>query len=124
MMDQNSLNEINTTITSIIESIEKASADMNTNSQEVQELSQIANNVDEKINHTVVIVGKAAEASDKIVKDSEETGSSIGVIVSKVREVNTISSENARSVEEIASAAEHLNTMTENLNAQLETFRT
>ncbi len=121
---QNSLNEINTTIVSIIESIEKASGDMNTNSQEVQELSQIASNVDEKINHTVVIVGKAAEASDKIVRDFEETGSSIGVIVSKVSEVNTISSANARSVEEIASAAEHLNTMTENLNAQLETFRT
>lgn len=121
---QNSLNQINETITSIIDSIEHVSVDMNNNSKEIQELSVIANNVDDKINQTVVIVSKATEASDKTVTDFEQAGGSIGVIVNKVAEVNTISSENARSVEEIASAAEHLNSMTENLNAQLETFRT
>lgn len=121
---QKSLDEINATITSIIESIEKASSDMNQNSQDIQELSKIANKVDEKIHDTVTIVSSATEASDKTVTDFEVTGKSIGSIVGMVNEVNAISSENARSVEEIASAAEHLNTMTEGLNAQLETFRT
>ena len=121
---QNSLNEINTTIVSIIQSIENASSDMNKNTQGIQELSDIASEVDKKINSTVTIVNKATEASDKTVTDFEKTGNSISIIVSKVSEVNSISSQNARSVEEIASAAEHLNNMTENLNAQLETFKT
>lgn len=121
---QNSLNDINVTITSIIESIISASEEMNKNSHEIQELSDIASNVDEKINKTVTIVTKTMSESDKTVSDFENTGKSISAIVDKVAEVNSISSENARSVEEIASAAEHLNTMTENLNAQLETFRT
>lgn len=39
-------------------------------------------------------------------------------------EINTISSENSRSVEEIADAAEHLSKITENLNTKLGEFRT
>lgn len=121
---QASLHEINSTIAAIIKSIEDASADMNKNTIEIQELSSIANGVDEKINYTVTIVNTATQASDKTVKDFETTGENIGVIVEKVEAINAISSENARSVEEIASAAEHLNAMTESLNAQLEAFRT
>lgn len=121
---QQSLSEINDTINEIIKSVEDASKGMNVNSQEMQELAGVAGDVDKKINQTVTIVNKATIASDKTVDDFEKTGNNIESIVDKVQEINTISSTNARSVEEIASAAEHLNSMTENLNAQLETFRT
>ena len=121
---QKSLTEINDTINEIIKSVEEASKSMNVNSQEIQELANIAGEVDKKINQTVTIVNEATIASDKTVNNFEKTGSNIESIVDKVQEINSISSVNARSVEEIASAAEHLNSMTENLNAQLETFRT
>lgn len=121
---QKSLTEINDTINEIINSVENASKSMNDNSIEIQELAGVASDVDIKINQTVLIVNEATIASDKTVDDFERTGSNIESIVDKVQEINAISSTNARSVEEIASAAEHLNTMTENLNAQLETFRT
>ncbi len=121
---QKSLTEINDTINEIINSVENASKNMNDNSQEIQELAGIASDVDKTINQTVVIVNDATMASDKTVDDFEKTGNNIESIVDKVQEINSISSTNARSVEEIASAAEHLNSMTENLNAQLETFRT
>ncbi|MDQ1338524.1 MAG: hypothetical protein QG617_1491, partial [Campylobacterota bacterium] len=45
-------------------------------------------------------------------------------IVSQVTQINEISSKNARNVEEIAAAADHLNSMTDDLHAKLETFRT
>ena len=45
-------------------------------------------------------------------------------MVEKIDTVDEISSSNARNVEEIASAAEHLNTMTKALHAKLENFRT
>ncbi len=121
---QNSLNDINATITSIINSIEDVSKDMNVNTQDIQKLSIIANDVDAKINNTVLTVSKATEASDKTVLDFEHTGQEVGIIVTKILEVNKLSSENARSVEEIGSSAEFLNDMTEKLNLQLNVFKT
>tara|TARA_R110002074_G_scaffold54746_1_gene136356 strand:- start:65067 stop:67139 length:2073 start_codon:yes stop_codon:yes gene_type:complete len=121
---QASLVKIDETISSVIKSIKNVSKDMNKSAEEIQELSTIADNVDARINETVVMVIKASEASDKTVDDFESTGEKVSAIVEKIAEINSLSATNARSVEEIASAAEHLNTMTENLNSQLETFRT
>jgi len=121
---QKSLAEINATINVIVQSITEASSKMNANSNEIQELANIAGAVEEKINFTVEIVNQAVEASESTVKDFENTGKNIQRIVTKVDEVNTISSTNAKSVEEISKAAEHLNSMTNNLNNKLATFRT
>ncbi len=121
---QKSLTEINETINKIIISVEQASSSMSANSQEIQELANVAQNVDTNINKIVTIVNSATQGSDKTVNDFEKTGSNVELVVGKIQEINTISSNNARSVEEIASAAEHLNSMTENLNAQLEIFKT
>ena len=45
-------------------------------------------------------------------------------MIQDVSKVNELSRQNARSVEEIAGAAEHLSRMTENLNLKLFEFRT
>jgi len=121
---QKTLGEINATISVVVQSIGDASTQMSTNSEEIQELANIAQSVEGRINSTVDIVNDAVSASDKTVKDFENTGNNVEIIVGKVQEINTISSTNARSVEEIAAAAEHLNTLTDELNAKLETFRT
>ena len=121
---QKAILEINATISVIVQSIGDASTQMSTNSEEIQELANIAQGVEEKINETVDIVSNAVHASESTVQDFENTGKNVETIVGKVEEINEISSTNARSVEEIAAAAEHLNTMTDELNAKLETFRT
>jgi methyl-accepting chemotaxis protein len=121
---QKSLAEINATINVVVQSIVEASSKMSTNSQEIQELASIAQGVENKINSTVDIVNKAVKANEVTVKDFENTGKSVGIIVAKVEEINVISSTNARSVEEIASASEHLNKLTDELNAKLEIFHT
>ena len=121
---QKTLSEINSTINIVVQSIGDASSQMSSNSQEIQELANIAQGVEKRINQTVEIVQQAVDASDRTVKDFEGTGKSVSVIVEKVEDINEISSTNARSVEEIAAAAEHLNSLTNNLNAKLETFKT
>ncbi len=121
---QKSLSEINATISVVVQSIVDASTKMNDNSEQIQNLATIAQDVEEKINKTVEIVNVAVRASDKTVKDFEETGKNVERIVSRVEEINTISSTNARSVEEIAAASEHLNALTEQLNSKLEHFKT
>ncbi len=121
---QKTLSEINATINVVVQAINDASAQMSFNSDEIQELVNIAQDVENKIDSTVQIVNEAVNASDATVNDFENTGKDVELIVNKVEEINNISSTNARSVEEIAAAAEHLNTMTNELNTKLEIFKT
>ncbi len=121
---QKSLIEINATINVIVQSIIDVSTQMSTNSQDVQKLATSATDVEEKIDRTVLIVNEAVVASDKTVSDFEKTGEDVESIVSQINKINEISSLNARNVEEIVSAADHLNSMTDDLHAKLETFRT
>jgi methyl-accepting chemotaxis protein len=121
---QKSLTEINATINVIVQSIMDVSTQMNLNSKEVQALANVSTDVEGKINSSVQIVHEAVQASDRTVMDFEKTGKNVEFIVSQVSEINKMSSQNARNVEEIASAAEHLNTMTDELHSKLETFRT
>lgn len=121
---QKSLTEINATINIIVQAIVDVSKQMSDNADEVQKLSGSAFNVENKINESVSIVNKAVEATDRTVVDFELTGKSIEYIVTQVSQINEISSRNARSVEEITAATQHLNTMTETLHEKLEIFKT
>ncbi len=121
---QRSLTEINATINVIVQSISDVSTQMSSNADEVQELSNSASDVETKINESVIIVKDAVKATDKTVNDFEKTGKNVEVIVEQINQINAISATNARSVEEIAAAAEHLNSMTDELHAKLELFRT
>ncbi len=121
---QRSLTEINATINVIVQSIVDVSGQMSSNSEEIQELSNSASDVEMKINESVSIVNEAVHASDRTVSDFEKTGKNVEFIVSQVSQINEISSKNARNVEEIAAAADHLNSMTNELHTKLETFRT
>ncbi len=121
---QRSLTEINATINVIVQSIVDVSGQMSSNSEEIQELSNSASDVEMKINESVSIVNEAVHASDRTVSDFEKTGKNVESIVAQVSQINEISSKNARNVEEIAAAADHLNSMTNELHTKLETFRT
>lgn len=121
---QKSLVEINATINIIVQGITDSSEQMNHNSKEVQNLTSIAHEVEQKINSTVKIMEGAAALNDKTVSDYIETGTKIEKMVQKIEEINTLSSDNARSVEEIAGASEHLNSLTEKLNTILNKFKT
>ena len=122
---QKSLVEINATINVIVQSIVESSEEMSANSKKVEQLSQSATSVEEKINDMTDILQKAAtKTSDTIEKSNIETQKDVGEIADQVSLVSDISSKNARSMEEIASAAEHLNDMTETLNNKLNEFKT
>ena len=121
---QKSLTEINATINVIVQSIVDVSGQMSSNSEEIQELAHSASGVEIKINESLLIVNAAVNASDRTVNDFEKTGKNVDSIVAQVSQINKISSQNARNVEEIAAAAEHLNSMTDTLHSKLEAFRT
>lgn len=121
---QKSLIEINSTINVIVQSIIESSEQMTHNSKRVEELSQIATKVEGKINELSKVMSNATSMADKTVNSFIHTGDDIGEIITGVGNINNIATQNARNVEEIASAAEHLNKMTETLNNKLTEFRT
>ncbi|MDA7848153.1 methyl-accepting chemotaxis protein [Sulfurospirillum sp.] len=121
---QKSLIEINATINVIVQAISNASEQMSKNSKDIQQLTGFANNVEEEISTTTVVMKNAIEINDKMMDDYVATGKNIDQIVTKIIHINEFSGENARSVEEIASASEHLNDMTEKLNMTLNQFKT
>jgi methyl-accepting chemotaxis protein len=121
---QKSLAEINSTINVVVQAIVDASSQMSSNSEDIQELANLAQKVEDRISQTVTSVNDASKASDSAVKDFEKTAKNIEIIVVKVEDINKISSVNARSVEEIAAASEHLNNLTDELNKKLEIFNT
>ena len=121
---QKSLIEINATINVIVQAITDSSEQMNRNSGEVQHLTTIAQEVEHKLSTTVSIMESATKLNDKTVEEYIQTGKKIDQIVDKIEEINTLSAHNARSIEEIAGASEHLNALTGKLNGILNKFRT
>jgi len=121
---QKSLQEINATINVIVQAIVDSSDQMTVNSKKVESLAVTANSVEAKINNMFQVMDTATKVSDKTVESYLKTGSDIEFMIDGVSKINDISGQNARSVEEIASAAEHLSRMTETLNLKLSEFRT
>jgi len=58
------------------------------------------------------------------VENYTKNGEDVGKIIDDIEQINSLSTQNARSVEEIASASEHMNRMTETLNNKLSEFKT
>ncbi len=121
---QKALLEINATIGIVIQSVGDASTQMSTNAKEIEGLTDIALKSEESISSIAGVVNVAVQATEETVQEFENTGKHIGVIVETIKEINDISSTNARSVEEIASASEHLNSLSDELNHKLEIFKT
>ncbi len=121
---QKSLVEINATINVIVQAIGDASGKMTINSKQIQELVDVSNSVTEKIQTMSVSTQEAVKMSDKTVEDYVVTGNSIDSIIKSIQQINNLSEENAKSVGEIASAADNLNKMTDALNHKLNEFRT
>ncbi len=120
---QKSLTEINATINVIVQAIVDASESMNKNSDSIQNLVNIANIVRDSITESAKIMENAMSVVNHSVESSMAVSKETENIVALVTDINNISNSNARSVEEIASASEHLYKMTEALNNKLAEFK-
>jgi len=120
---QKSLVEIQSTINVIVQSIMEASSQMNENSKNIQQLAELSSGVESKIEITLNMMNDATDASEKTVSDFENTNKLVNEISHDINSVNEDAEHNARSIDEIAKAAEHLNSMTEQLNHKMEEFK-
>ena len=121
---QKSLSEINATISVIVQSITDASDAISINAIEIEKLSDNANEAQSEISSSVNVMDIAVKKVDKMVLGYSENGKAIQTMIDKVDLVSDLSISNARSVEEIASASDHLSSMTAKLNNLLASYKT
>jgi len=121
---QKSLVEINATISSIVEAINSVSSQMGDKVEKIEDMISATMNVENKINQSVGIMVAATSAVQLLVESSLSNAKGTEKIIAQIEEVREISGSNTRSVEEIATAAETLYRMTQDVDSKLNRFRT
>ena len=96
---------------------------MNKNAQNIQRLSDVSNGVENTILDTSKVMENSVASVTTSAQNSRKISNDTDKIVEMVSNINTLTSQNARSVEEIAAAADHLSKLSENLNSKLNQFR-
>jgi methyl-accepting chemotaxis protein len=97
---------------------------MEQNTETAKQLASSSQSVEGKINESIGTMQGATTMVEALVQKSISNTKSTEEILSKIDEISVISGENAKSVEEIAAAADHLHTMAEGLKNKLEVFGT
>jgi len=120
---QKSLSEINATINVVVQSIVDVSEEMNANSKEMNVITSTSHSVRTNVKEVMEVLNHTVKNAAQTITDYISTADKISNITHEIDKINEISSVNARSVEEIAGASEHLNKMTENLNNELRKFK-
>ncbi|MDD2368887.1 MAG: methyl-accepting chemotaxis protein, partial [Sulfuricurvum sp.] len=120
---QGSLTQTNATISMIVSSIEEATVQMGQNVKQIQQIEKKSHFVGDSIGQAVTVVQQTTEAIKKLVIDADKNMSEVETMASGLANINELTRANARSIEEIASTAEHLSHVVEGLNNQLSRFR-
>ncbi len=122
---QKSLVETNATINIIVQSIQDICGQMNHNAKRIHDLGEFSMKVSTQTGDAVSLLEETVSATDDVVLKASHNVERINeAVIHKIEAINTLSSSNARSVEEIASAAEHLARLSESLSATLAQFKT
>lgn len=121
---QKALTEINATINVVVQAINQSSDEMNKNAESFKQMTQSAKDVSTSIVDAANVMTKAVVATEHSIKSSQSINDNVAIVVAEMKNIDDISTKNARSVEEIASASEHLYKLTEELNNGLSKFRT
>ena len=121
---QKALSEINASISVIVQSVQDTSEQISDNAQKIEELSNSAQKVEAEIDTSVSSMQDSVVKVDKTVAGYVANSKTVDHMISQVEKINKISSENAKSVDGIASDSDNLSEMTAQLNALLNEYRT
>lgn len=121
---QKSLLEIDSTISVIVQEINSVSDAMNKNSSNIEQLTHSATEVNKKVTDTQQIVQKANVVATKSYEDSYKLAKDVESIMSKIQNIDELSSENIQSVEDINQLSGNLKDQAQSLSSLLERFKT
>ena len=121
---QHSLVEIHSTVNTIVQSINDASTQMEQNVQEIENLSQMSQEVEDRliqmnssIEHMIEVTNESADSSTAIANETEK-------MIQEIHEIDTLSKENHANLVKIQDAGNDLDTLTKKLDALLNRLTT
>lgn len=120
---QKSLVDSSATITVITQSVTTVSTMMQKNTHETKVLEQRAEKIQHLMFKTVKDMNETASIAQSAAKDAKEGNAQASVMLTCIDTIHQFTSTNARSVEEIATAAEHLAKLSSQLSNALSIFQ-
>ncbi len=120
---QKSLVEINASISVIIQEISGTTEQINTNAKKADTLAKEAKDVEQGIDGNVDQMNDAINKIENIINGYIQNADATNDILKEIENIHIISGDNARSVEEIASAAEHMAQMSVKLSSLLDSYK-
>jgi len=120
---QRSLDESNATVNVIIQSINDATSSMEKEASKIMQLGERSDGIESSIQESVKAFETITANIQDIAAKTKDNSQRISQMTKEMESINEISMYNARSVEEIAAASEHLSKMTEGLNVKLDVFK-
>ena len=120
---QKSLVDSSATITVITQSVIEVSSMMQKNTNETKVLGQKAEKIQGLMFKTVNDMNETASIAQSAAKDAKEGNAQASVMLTCIDTIHQFTSTNARSVEEIATAAEHLSKLSSQLSNALSIFQ-
>lgn len=121
---QKSLSESNATVSIIVQSVTDATEMMSKSAGEIKKLGDHAQEVEIIMTQSVQEIADAAELAVQTASDAGIGAEKTNEVIAQMGSITTLAATNARSVEEIAAAVEHLAKLSEGLNYTLSKFRT
>lgn len=121
---QKSLIETNATVNVIVQSITDITDQMNHNTQRIEQLASAAESVNDHTLTASSALSDTVSAIERLSADIQTNAMTTEKIIHKIMEIDSLSSANTKSVEEITASSEHLYRLTQNLTSQIEVFRT
>ncbi len=120
---QKSLSQIDTTIAIVVQSITDTSNQIQKNTQEIHSLASTSQDLESDMSEALHIINSAISGTSKTIQDYISTSDKMALMVEEITKINSLTQENVNSIQEVAKASEHLHSMTEKLNIQLNKFQ-
>ena len=120
---QRSLTEIDISVSTIVQSINDVGDKMNDNAKNIEKLTTISEEVEDKINATSTAVNITAQVAEKSTEDSIEISSNIQEIIDDISDIETLSTANSTSVQSIQDDLQKLVQTADSLQTTINEFK-
>lgn len=120
---QKSLTEIEISVGTIVQAINDVSDKMGDNAKNMNELTVISNEVEEKISATSSEMERSVSVAQRSYNDSVEVVGHIEWIIEKISQINDVSESNRKSVDQIENDSQQLLHVAQSLSARINEFK-
>jgi methyl-accepting chemotaxis protein len=120
---QKSLTEIEISVGTIVQAVNDVSDRMGENADNMNELTVISNEVEEKISATSSEMERSVSVAQRSYNDSVEVVGHIEWIIERISQINVVSESNKKSVEQIQNDSAQLVQVAQSLSARINEFK-